>query len=263
MGSRKLKAEKQHRELLGRVFQTLYYGQLRIIECYNTSMVLVEFITTGYVCYTKMNAIKKGLVRDHTATKQNGQFIYGQGVIGNGKYLPKTHNDAYQCWLRVLERCFCPKQTIRYPTYVDCTLDDNWYNFQHFALWYEQQIKQEGWHLDKDIIKKGNKIYGPQYCAFVPPRINTFYVNASTKRGNDPIGVYFRKDGSKRKPYAASCGIDGKTIHLGHYLTSEDAFMAYKKCREGYIKQVAEEYKHQIDIRVYEAMMKYQVEITD
>lgn len=263
MGNRELKAKKLHRTLSGRVFQTIYYGPLIIVECYNTSMILVEFVNTGYRCYTKMSAIKKGLVRDHTATKQNGQFIYGNGVIGNGSYLPKTHNDAYQCWIRILERCYCPKHKIRYPTYINCTVDDEWINFQHFAMWHSKQIKQEGWHLDKDIIKKGNKVYGPQFCVFVPPRINTIFVNALARRGMNPIGVYYKKDKVRPKPYTATCYVDGKTVHLGYYSTADEAFFAYKECREKHIKQVAVEYKTQIDHRVYEAMINYEVEITD
>ena len=36
-----------------------------------------------------------------------------------------------------------------------------------------------------------------------------------------------------------------------------------KKAKEAYIKEVAELYKDQIDIHVYEALMKYEVDIND
>ena len=36
-----------------------------------------------------------------------------------------------------------------------------------------------------------------------------------------------------------------------------------KKAKEDYIKEVAELYKDQIDIRVYEALMNYEVDIND
>ena len=38
---------------------------------------------------------------------------------------------------------------------------------------------------------------------------------------------------------------------------------AYKQPKEDYIKEVANKWKDQIDPRVYDALMKYEVEITD
>ena len=50
---------------------------------------------------------------------------------------------------------------------------------------------------------------------------------------------------------------------LGYYITAEEAFYAYKQAKEAHIKEVANKWKDQIDIRVYEALMKYEVEIMD
>ena len=53
--------------------------------------------------------------------------------------------------------------------------------------------------------------------------------------------------------------------HIGVYDTSEEAFYAYKEAKESYIKQVAqEEYSlGNITKKCYDAMMSYEVEITD
>ena len=48
-----------------------------------------------------------------------------------------------------------------------------------------------------------------------------------------------------------------------HFKTPEEAFYVYKEAKETYIKEVANRWKDQIDPRVYEALMKYEVEITD
>ena len=50
---------------------------------------------------------------------------------------------------------------------------------------------------------------------------------------------------------------------MGTYNTSEEAFNAYKQAKEAYIKEVAEKWKDKIDPRVYDALVSYQVEITD
>ena len=54
-----------------------------------------------------------------------------------------------------------------------------------------------------------------------------------------------------------------ENIHLGYFSKPDEAFNVYKQAKEDYIKEVAELYKDQIDIRVYEALMKYEVDIND
>lgn len=51
--------------------------------------------------------------------------------------------------------------------------------------------------------------------------------------------------------------------YLGTFNTPEEAFYAYKEAKEDYIKEVANKYKDRIDIRAYEALMKYEVNIDD
>ena len=52
-------------------------------------------------------------------------------------------------------------------------------------------------------------------------------------------------------------------VYLGTFNTPEEAFCAYKEVKEAYIKDVADKWKDRIDPRVYDALMNYQVEITD
>ena len=82
-------------------------------------------------------------------------------------------------------------------------------------------------------------------------------------RGNLPIGV---KKSSKNS-FLARCSnpITGEREYLGSYSTPFYAFLAYKQYKENIIKQVAElEYsKGNITKRCYDAMLKYEVEITD
>ena len=79
-------------------------------------------------------------------------------------------------------------------------------------------------------------------------------------RGDNPIGVHFNKAQNK---YQANCQVDGKLAFLGYYKTAEEAFNAYKKAKEAYIKEVAKEWRNNIDPRVYEALINWVVEITD
>ena len=42
-----------------------------------------------------------------------------------------------------------------------------------------------------------------------------------------------------------------------------EAFHAYKEDKEEYLKYLAERYREQIDFRVYNTLMNYEVKITD
>ena len=56
---------------------------------------------------------------------------------------------------------------------------------------------------------------------------------------------------------------DGKKRFLGCFNTPQEAFQAYKTFKEALIKEVANEYKEQLDSRVYEALMNYEVNEND
>ena len=113
--------------------------------------------------------------------------------------------------------------------------------------------------LDKDILNKGNKVYSPDTCVYVPQSINSLFTKSDKVRGEYPIGVYKQKD-----KYVAQLNKgNGKQIYLGSYSTPEEAFQAYKQAKEEYIKEVANEYKDKIPYRLYEALMNYEVEIDD
>ena len=57
----------------------------------------------------------------------------------------------------------------------------------------------------------------------------------------------------------------GKKVRVGLFPTIESAFNAYKESKESYIKKIAQEYydRGEITERVYDALMRYEVEITD
>lgn len=97
---------------------------------------------------------------------------------------------------------------------------------------------------------------------FVPPEINGFLLNGNSYRGDLPVGVILDK-GAKKPRYRARLSKYGKYHCYGSYSNPTDAFYAYKQAKEDFAKELAEKWKAQIDPRVYNALMSYQVEITD
>lgn len=168
-------------------------------------------------------------------------------------------SDAYQVWTNMIKRCYDEKVIARREAYRGCTVCEEWLRLSNFLPWYRENCKP-GYQIDKDILIKGNKLYSPETCLGVPRRINALFISARATRGKYPIGVSYRY-----KKYVAQINYGNGTVSLGRYNTIEEAFSVYKEAKEKYIKNVAQEYydKREITKRAYDALMRYEVEITD
>lgn len=179
--------------------------------------------------------------------------------------------EVYKIWRAMIQRCYSDKTHKIQPTYTICSVCNEWHNFQNFASWFEKNYYNLGEHkmcLDKDILLKGNKTYSPNTCIFVDNRINVLFTKNNRKRGKYPIGVYFKKDVGLYRSQCSVINDDGTKSqkYLGDYKTPQEAFDTYKKFKEMYIKQIADEYKEKYDNFpdiLYKALYNYKIEITD
>ena len=235
-----------------------------IVEYTNNQNITVQFKTTGELVKTEYSSFKNGSVKSRFTPS-----VYGVGYLGNEKSKDENGKSlkSYETWKSMLERCYSEKCKKKYPTYKDCSVCKEWHNYSNFKEWFNNnyyEIEGEKMALDKDILVKGNKIYSPDTCVFVPQNINKLFTKRNKARGEYPIGLYKPNNSNK---YQAQCRIfyNGKKQHkyLGLYNTIEEAFNSYKEFKENYIKQVAEEYKDNIPYELYKAMYNYKVEITD
>ena len=236
-------------------------GLMKIIEYNDASDIKVKF-KTGNIIKTRYEHFKSGIIKDPLFAS-----VWGVGCIGIGKYKPSINRKdtiEYHRWTSMLWRCYDPYFLNKHQTYKDMAVCNEWLNFQNFAEWFQDnyyKLHNERVELDKDIIKKGNKIYCPEYCALVPRSINTLITKGDKIRGAYPIGVWFNKQNNK---YGAKLHVaDGKRKFLGYFSTPKKAFIAYKTAKEKYIKIMANKYKEILNNNVYKSLMQYQVEITD
>ena len=169
----------------------------------------------------------------------------------------------YDLWQSMLNRCFSEKYQTRQPTYIGCNVSNNFLNYSFFYDWCQNQVgfgkaDENGryWHLDKDLLIIGNKTYSENTCVFVPNEINVFFIDSGNARGEYPIGVYFNKAIGK---FHARCNVNSKLQHLGYFNTPQEAFAVYKPFKEALCKQLALKWQHEIDPRLFEAMMKWEV----
>lgn len=235
-------------ELLDKVFESKNYGSFKIVKYTYYMNVDIEFISTKFQTKANMNNIKKGLVMDYLYPS-----VCGVGFIGVGQFEAKTNRDLYIRWAHMLERCG------EYKNYKDVSVCTSWYNFQNFASW---SIKQAGYsrnsQLDKDLLIKGNRVYSPDTCCYVPHRVNSLVIKSSgVKEDGLPCGViWVARDGLYKASYR---GLNSERFQ---YWTKslEDAFSWYKQGKESVVKAVAEKFKNELDEKTYLALISWEVE---
>lgn len=160
--------------------------------------------------------------------------VYGVGIND----LKLSKNPLYKKWAAMLERCYSEKRQKQCPSYIGCTVCDEWLVFSCFKAWAENQDWQ-GKELDKDILSKGNKVYSPEKCVFVDYLANRFIEDCPAARGDCLLGVDFHKQSNK---FRARCSnpFTGKREHLGFYDCQNNAHIAWKKRKHELACQLAE-----------------------
>lgn len=149
----------------------------------------------------------------------------------------------YHLWSSILRRSYSEVFHRDNPTYVGCTVSEEWHKFENFKAWVKSQPNLLLWlsnrrevHLDKDIIGDGN--YNPQGCVFVPRAINGLF-NDHGKDESVPLGVHFDNGSGKWKSQISK---SGKREFLGRYESMQDAHSAWLTAKAKYIMLARKEY---------------------
>lgn len=237
----------------GMVVETKGFGKCIVKEYIDSCNILVQF-EDGTEVTVSNGQVLKGSIKN-----PNMPFVSGVGFLGQGDYSNKDNPECYKYWNGILERSYCPKFHAKKPTYADCSVVVEWHNFQNFASWFYTQVKEEGWELDKDLLVKGNRIYGPDTCCFVPRALNILILHRK-QAGSDlslPIGVH---ESPNKGRYISTCKDEnGKNVSLGFSGSVEETAMKYKMFKEQVIKKVAERWKQRIDPRLYQSLMNWEI----
>ena len=143
----------------------------------------------------------------------------------------------FKKWQGMIRRCYASEWQEKHKAYNGCTVEKEWHTFSNFDNWCGENYI-EGYELDKDIKIKGNRVYGPDTCLFVPQLINKLFTNTKVKENIYPTGVHHHKQNGK---YLAQLCVDGKQKRLGQFTTPELARAVYvvakneeimRKCRQ-------------------------------
>lgn len=167
-------------------------------------------------------------------------------IVGNRKWRIVWRCPFYTKWAEMMRRCYSANRS---ESYRDASVCESWWYFSNFRSWMESQ-EWVGKELDKDLIIRGNKVYGPETCIFIEKDVNSFITEAKNKNGDLPVGVSFENYTGRYKAVIAD---KNKQITIGRYDTPEEAHQAWLTCKRKLAKILAEQ---QDDPRVAEALIK-------
>ena len=240
---------------VGVVCKSKSFGDFRIVSYSDSKNVLFEFINTGFLTSTRSDCVRDAI--------DSELLSYWLSLTIAG-----VATKEYNLWYTMLQRCFDEHSEGVLETYKDCTVSENFKSYEYFYDWCNNQVgfnifdeNDRPFEIDKDLLIKGNKLYSENTCVFLPREINVALTKSNKTRGDYPIGVHWS---NTKKVFIAQINKGGGSQkHLGQFDTELEAFNAYKQAKESYLKELANKWKDKIDERAYEALMNYQVEITD
>lgn len=257
------RVDKIRTSLLGKEYETNSCGRCFIVDYKKFNDVTVMFYDPVFTVKCELGNLRKGNV-------VNPYFpsFAGAGYMGVGEYSSKNKR-VWSLWHNLIYRVYCEKRQEKQPTYKGVTVCKEWLNFQNFAAWcYSNDsfhsVDEDGrpFYLDKDLLSlKGNKIYSPKTCCFVPQEINTLVINSGAIRGELPVGVTKNSHGNK---FAVRVNWGGKNrIFLGSFNTPEEAFEVYKETKMERLRFLVDKWKSKIDKRVTETLLSWEFKIDD
>lgn len=225
-------------------------GTITVLEYIDRQKIFVKHNDEYSHCmWTRQDAIEKGMVKN-----PYHRSVEGVGYVGVGKFKCSVNGKAteeYAAWLGMLVRGYNSKFKSKNPTYKHITVCDEWHNFQNFAYWYTREDEYgRGYHLDKDILVKGNKLYSPKTCCLVPKGLNSFFsrVDGETK------SIYKTTNGK----FVAKISRYGKKEHLGTFETKHEAILVYSRAKAIRAKELALENLGRIRYKVFLAIMSWE-----
>lgn len=187
-----------------------------------------------------------GCPKCHRDQKASSVFGFGINDYDGPVCVNYERIRSYEVWNDMIKRCYRKYRLTKFPTYIGCSVCEEWRSFSTFKKWFDENYI-EGNMLDKDLLSGATKIYSPQTCCFLPPRINIFLSKDSTY-------VFCRSNGF----YANTCQ-DKVFISFGPYETAEEAVVAVYNSKIAHIQELAKEYlqKGGITDRIYDALMSF------
>ena len=173
-----------------------------------------------------------------------------RGIDGKWKQRLVWVCPYYRAWQNMLGRAYSKSFQEKQPTYIGCSVSEEWKTFSNFRKWMLAQ-DWEGKQLDKDLLVEGNKVYSEETCVFVSRAVNNFMIDSDAERGEWLIGVVWHKRANKFQAQVQN-PVTKKQEHLGLFVNEIEAHNAWLKRKLELAHLLAAE---QTDERVAKALI--------
>jgi hypothetical protein len=203
----------------GDIFDSKNDGKFKVVEYVTYKKIKIQFLETGYETWTQGIRVTDGSIKDRLRPSVHGIGYIGEGSYSSGRGAKHRSNPVYDLWEGILSRCYNSKES-SYRYYKDCTVCDEWLNFQNFAKWFDKNRPDDfefgKYHIDKDTIKPGNKVYHPDLCCFLTAQENSSRALVTQKatlrrvRLESPDGKRYKF--TKIKRFGKKYGISDTTL---------------------------------------------------
>jgi hypothetical protein len=113
---------------VGEKFTNKLGHEIEVVEYFNYKNCTVRFKDGFLVKNVEYGQVKKG----HVNNPLFPSFL-NIGYIGIGIYVVSIngkHTKSYTVWSGILQRCYSVNTQLKQSTYIGCSVDERWHNFQ-------------------------------------------------------------------------------------------------------------------------------------
>lgn len=219
---------------VGDFYESKNFGTVQVIENKGSRDVTVKFLNTGTVSSgLQRGNVIRGAVKDFFVPT-----VEGVGFLGTDRRVNKL--PSYRCWKHMIVRCYSENYHSTRGSYKGCSVCVDWHNFCNFEKWFDEN-HIEGYHLDKDLLLQGNKVYSPETCCFIPAYINSSIVEKGKDVDGCETGVSKRrKKGSTE--YNGLYNVQFSGTYLGRTSNLNKANELYRDFKKLYLEEVADKF---------------------
>lgn len=152
--------------------------------------------------------------------------------VDGRNYRQTQAGKLYRRHWAMFSRCYTPEKEVKWRFYADCHVDKSFHKFSDFYFWFKREVKESEhlyphshYHLDKDILVSGNKVYAADRCVLVSNELNKILCDSGGTRGEYAVGVGWH---NLRRKFRARCYFNGEQEHLGLFRTELEAHKAWQ-----------------------------------